>query len=600
MFAGLVVIILVNVVLSFPLNTLDHRKYIPRLQSQRNDGRNLHYDIFEDDPNVIKEISNEMAVIENTQVSDIRKELSQRKIFHEDVYDKIELIKMLAKAKVKSNIVERGEKVQIQKSKQLKAEMITRELEKVQKLAVDQIQLELKRRGIIFDAVCSKSELATQLALARLNILKSGNKTSYDPSAIQIAAQSVKNIVKSFSDSPVRILSPDSVMNFTENIFLDSAVEKRARSLLNEKRHDPSIYEHDNATKLVESSLREIQYLSDFDTIKSWAQEKPRALIVSMLSYLNEKVPEYSSKSTLSALLADTIMLRRNLNLRPVVNTNRGDHHPTGTLHDSDLVGNSASYDRGGDLLPTAPPISFASGHEGAPPVIFEDSDYASAHRRNFSYSNAVNVKKGPFPHRLSPEASLWKQFLNKISTSIPTQVPFGDETPAHPPHHLSPGGVLNTTSSLLVYQLDRLALLGLHALTHLWKSFRETEFGANLLRMVNSTMRQMMRICFNLARWSGGSVLDPAVVLFLASAVCLLGRRGVFSFLAVLVSIRLLRIAFRYVEEDRVVGPVQASSARPGKASVTDSGAEPLTDSVADGSSSPSPSAGGSDSATA
>ena len=307
------------------------------------------YDAFSQDPLISQRILLETQALQSWSLEDIRNELSKNGIRHKGLFDRKDLAAVLARYRVYKGIRTNETSEYNLKQRRIKAEKIAQELEDIQKLDSASIIKQLSQYGYSVDSSCKKIELASKLALIRLGYLKNSRASPIDADS---------NVFKSFKSTARKVVydligSSNENKNFSRassgsqplvnNDITLSGPERVAKSIL-ETEYDAR--EFITASELA-GNFSEISFKNSFDEIKHWAEGKSRQLLTEMLSIKGIVAPKYAPLSTLAAMLADRVLVERNLHMEYTESLVR----TSPALSSASMEANGSSNDTFSDLL---------------------------------------------------------------------------------------------------------------------------------------------------------------------------------------------------------------------------------------------------------
>ena len=478
----------------------------------------INYDPFESDPRMRGLIASELLMIKSMNSTSIKTELTSMGVQSRTFVDKTVLESILAKERVKQKIKKRQENEQVARMRGDRADLIDNEISKIRKSGMPDISMarELQSLNIVFDM---SGDLVYQLALARLGIptpaeikmkFKEPKKStdSEEIVALREVASDVKEVYTRFVENVGAIVPSDianvthmksqqilneklnSAQEFVKNIGL-TKMEQQAQALTSEMYSNAGV-DRDTAGKSVPIPLSKIEIaeqlvvagkLATFDDVMRWARNKTRSEIAQLLVYRGVEVPEYSPRSSLAAILADSLLVDR---------TNSGVEH-----FDED-------NNFGRNFIPTGPIV-----------------DMGDTQRYRSSRDNL----EGESARRVSPGGGGGRRTRKRT-------YPDGREMTSFFFEKELLGKFVNFFSRVINDVVGQAA-------------FKDTSGGGKgtqFIRFLSRIIALGCKTALSTASWAGGELLPPGQVLFIGSAYSIVFRKGIPSFFGSFLVIRILR----------------------------------------------------------
>ena len=475
----------------------------------------INYDPFESDPRMRGLIASELLTIKSMNSTSIKTELTSMGVQSRTFVDKSVLESILAKERVKLKIKKRQESEQIARMRGDRADLIDNEISKIRKSGMPDISMarELQSLNVVFDM---SGDLVYQLALARLGIPTPAEikmkfaepKKSADSEeivALREVATDVKEVYTRFVENVGAIIPSEianvtytknqqilneklsSAQEFVKNIGL-TKMEQQAQALTSEISSNAEA-ERGTSGKVIAIPLSETEIieqlavaskLSTFDDVMRWARNKTRSEIAQLLVYRGMEVPEYSPRSSLAAILADSLLVDR---------TNSGVEH-----FDED-------NDFGRNFIPTGHVVDTRDNQRPVSSRAYPDGERTrrvspgAGRRTRKKYPDGSQMTSFFFEKELFGK---FTRFFSRIVNDVVGQAAFND---------IGGGG----KGTQFIRFLSRMTALGCNT-------------------------------ALSAAAWAGGEVLPPGQVLFIGSAYSILFRKGIPSFFGSFLVIRILR----------------------------------------------------------
>ena len=482
----------------------------------------VNYDPFESDSNIRAMVMSELLLVKQLNSTSIKMELTTLGLQSKGFVDKSELEKILAQQRVKNKIRLFQVKEQSSKDRQRRADLIDDEIRRIKSSGMSELSMtkELHSMNVKFNV---SGELAYQLALARLHIsvgpeLKDSAGTevkdseSTEMKVIEDTVTDLKEIYSRFVQN-VESIIPDITANTTSitsqqlisekmrtaqdyvrNIGL-TKLEQQAQAMTSVSGTDAVSNNADASTRIKTIVLSESEIidalavasnLASFDDVMRWAKNKTRNELVQFLTYRKEDVPTYAPRSALAAILADSLLVDK---------TNNGTNDFTEI---DDFGRNFVSEEESSGASREADTSDVPRITARQPNTRKLREDYARGNRKS-KYRSSREMTSFFF------ERELLGKFSDFFSDMIKSVV--SKET-------LS-GITTGTTGTQFTRFLSRMITLGCKA-------------------------------SLTAAYWAGGEAILPSHVIFIAAAYSILFCKGIWSFLASFLVVRIIReIAF-------------------------------------------------------
>lgn len=494
-----------------------YRSYVPYrivVGSQRR--AQPTYDGFESDPVLIDRLRIESERLRSLPTRAIKDEMEKMKLRTSHIFDRDELIRKLAIARIKAEM----SIAYSYAKREADAGMLLDEIDKVSALTDEEVIQRLQKQRVDISNVFDRNELNRKLAMMNVG-LGPPQLTSAAPAAEAAVAGdgmalptedeglgivdglmvATKRLRESLEE-PVTMATKGVGWAFSETtsrmakiVSKDIAytrAEMKAMGVIEGKPVDASIpsSESDSVSEMqvLEQLLAEARQFATFDDVHDWALTKTRPVLAKMLRYLRVGIPKYAPQSTLASFLADSIMLERDVPLAPASDTE---------TMEVDVLQRISSGGGGGANIP-----------------------YARKPRPRTSRKAANSFTA------YAPERELLDAFVSKTSRMLTVTFP---------------------QIWRQVVNIENADELLRSSLRLVFKSPLAAVF-VSFIRLASAVGNDLVQ---RLAEWAGGKTLAPSQSLFLASLYCILLRRGLVSFLGVLAAIRLGRILFRENYDD-------------------------------------------------
>ena len=490
------------------------------LRSHRNffrqcDGR-IAYNAFDSDVKVLTMVDSEMSLIKLMNSTSIKMELNAMGINWKGFADKSELEKALARQRVRITIRSLQESSQAAKAADLRANRIEDELSRIEASGMTELSIarELQALRVKFDV---SEDLARKLAFARLNI---SSQDSVGDSRIvdeEIQFDDSKEFRETMTDlkgvydrfvKNVEAVVPEVTKNLTAAINQQTVgeklktVEEYVRNIgLTASEQQAQIMASGstvgfdgstegssppkNVDPLSESDILQKLSLADsltsFDDVVRWAKKMSRSELAQLLIHRGEDVPQYAPRSTLAAILADSLLAARINN-------------------DSDDNFYQNSFTR--NFVPPGPSSSSSSGAQIAP---YENTSDSTRRRRTSSSADKIPRKKGYNDKREMSSFFFERELFTRFRETF-----------------------LKGVENVMNY--DRL--------TDMASGLSETPLTSGLTNVVALGCKAIITI----AVWAAGGAMKPSHVVFVCAAYSIILRKGIWTFLASFAVIRILR----------------------------------------------------------
>jgi Zn-finger nucleic acid-binding protein len=482
----------------------------------------VNYDPFESDRNIRDMVMSELLIIKRLNSTSIKMELTTLGLPSKGFVDKSELEKILARERVKNKIRLFQVKEQSRKDQQRRAELIDDEIWRIKSSGISELSMtkELHSMNIKFNV---SGELAYQLALARLNIsvgpeTKDSAETEMKDSEsteMKIFGETVtdlKGIYSRFVEN-VESLIPEVTANITSiasqqlisekmrtaqeyvrNIGL-TKLEQQAQTMTSATGPDSAGSSTDASIRIKATALSESEItdalaaasnLASFDDVMRWAKNKTRNELAQFLRYRNEDVPTYAPRSALAAILADSLLVDK---------TNSG----TNDFAEVDNFGRNFVSKEEPSGASRAVETFDASRITARQPNSRKMREDDARSNRKSNYRSSREMTSFFFERELLGKFSI---FFSDIIKSVVSKETFN-------------GITTGTTGTQFTRFMSRLITLGCKA-------------------------------SLTAAYWAGGEAILPSHVIFIAAAYSILFSKGIWSFFASFIIVRIIReIAF-------------------------------------------------------
>jgi hypothetical protein len=482
----------------------------------------VNYDPFESDSNIRAMVMSELLIIKQLNSTSIKMELTTLGLQSKGFVDKSELEKILARQRVKNKIRLFQVKEQSSKDRQRRADLIDDEIWRIKSSGMSELSMtkELHSMNIKFNV---SGDLAYQLALARQNIstgpeIKDKAETemkdsdSIEMKVIGETVTDLKEIYSRFVEN-VESIMPDVSANITSitsqqlisekmrtaqdyvrNIGL-TKLEQQAQIMTSATGPDATGSNSDASTRIKATVLSESEItdalaaasnLASFDDVMRWAKNKSRNELAQYLRHRNEDVPTYAPRSALAAILADSLLVDK---------TNNG----TNDFAEVDNFGRN---------------------------FVSEEEPSGASRAANTSDPPRITARQ-PNSRKLREDGAKGNRKTKYRSSREMTSFFFERELL---------GKVSDFFSNMIKGVVSKETLTGITTGT------TGTQFTRFLSRMITLGCKASLTAAY----WAGGEAILPSHVIFIAAAYSILFRKGIWSFLASFIVVRIIReIAF-------------------------------------------------------
>lgn len=481
------------------------------------DGK-LNYDPFDSDSNIRAMVMSELLTIKQLNSTSIKMELTTLGIQSKGFVDKSELETILARQRVKNKIRSSQVKERSSRDRQRRIDLIDDEIWRIKSSGISELSMikELHSLNIKFNTA---RDLAYQLALARLNISigldrNDGSETeikdSESPEMKVIGdtvtefkevysrfVQNVDSIIPDISANITSIASQQLIsdkmrtaQDYVRNIGL-TKLEQQAQTMTSVSGPDSANGSTDASSKTKAVVLNENEIidalavassLSSFDEVMRWAKNKTRSELAQFLTHRNEDVPTYAPRSALAAILADSLLVGKT----------------------KDGTNDFAEMDNFGRNF-----ISEGESSGGSREVAPSDIPRIASRQTNTRKIPDDDVRRiRKKKYRSNRELTSFffeRELLGKFSDF------FSDAIRSVVSKETFTGITSGTTGTQFTRFLSRMITLGCKA-------------------------------ALTAAYWAGGDVILPSHVIFIAAAYSILFQKGIWSFLALLIVVRIIR----------------------------------------------------------
>ena len=481
------------------------------------DGK-LNYDPFDSDSNIRAMVMSELLTIKQLNSTSIKMELTTLGIQSKGFVDKSELETILARQRVKNKIRSSQVKERSSRDRQRRIDLIDDEIWRIKSSGISELSMikELHSLNIKFNTA---RDLAYQLALARLNISigldrNDGSETeikdSESPEMKVIGdtvtefkevysrfVQNVDSIIPDISANITSIASQQLIsdkmrtaQDYVRNIGL-TKLEQQAQTMTSVSGPDSANGSTDASAKTKAVVLNENEIidalavassLSSFDEVMRWAKNKTRSELAQFLTHRNEDVPTYAPRSALAAILADSLLVGKT----------------------KDGTNDFAEMDNFGRNF-----ISEGESSGGSREVAPSDIPRIASRQTNTRKIPDDDVRRiRKKKYRSNRELTSFffeRELLGKFSDF------FSDAIRSVVSKETFTGITSGTTGTQFTRFLSRMITLGCKA-------------------------------ALTAAYWAGGDVILPSHVIFIAAAYSILFQKGIWSFLALLIVVRIIR----------------------------------------------------------
>ena len=498
------------------------------------------YDSFESDPALIERLRVESASVRALTTRAIKDEMEQMKLTTSHIFDRDELVRKLAIARIKVMTTQSHSYAQ----RQADAAMLMEEIEKVSVLTDEDVIRRLQMHYVHIADIIDRNELDRKLAMINIGLgppptqpapsesPSSGSNTIESDvrfggnmlrdvekmgllegiqgvsrrlrDSLQEPVANVKNEVGSIGKAFSETTSRMSKVIPTDIAYTRS--EMRARNVI-EGRCDAgdagaggSATSAQNATATGGQELQRLWakalQFNTFDDIHDWALAQPRSILVLLLKHHQIGVPKYAPRSTLADIMADSVMMEKNV---PATNADGQKEN---------------FYYAPADAIDAVRGSSEGGGHKSS------SSSSSSSRQTGRGLSSKARLRPKDSFSSYEPEKELLEALASKTRKLMTATIP-------------------RLWSQVANYE---------NVQTMIRASVRlvlKSPLVAVLLSFINLASTAGNDLATRMAAWAGGKSLAPSQSLFLASLFCILFRRGLLSFMGVLAFIRLVRILF-------------------------------------------------------
>ena len=471
------------------------------------------YNSFDSDPVLVERLRVESERLRSLPTRAIKDEMEQMKLRTSHIFDRDELIRKLAIARIK---VETSRSHSYAK-READAAMLLDEIQKVSALTDEEVIRRLHKQRIDITNVFDRNELDRKLAMMNVGLgpppltvaapaAEAGTEVPTEDGALDIVnglTNATKRLRESFEEPVTRAnIRVGWALSETKSLMAKivpkdvayTRAEVMARDVIEGRAVDASFPSSDfnsiSDTQALEQLLAEARQFATFDDVHDWALTKTRPTLSKLLRHLHVGIPKYTPQSTLASILADSIMLEKDVPL-------------AAEAGEADMPRNSRSSSR---------------------------SSSSSSTSSSSSSTDAKPIGKG------APRAS------RKVENSFTTYEPERELLDA----------MVSKTSRILTVTIPRIwrQVVNIENVDDLVRSsFRlvyTSPLAAALLSFIRLASAAGNDLVQKMAQWAGGKTLAPSQSLFLASMYCILLRRGLLSFIGVLAAIRLARVLSR------------------------------------------------------
>lgn len=456
------------------------------------------YDAFESDPVLRARLQREIIDLKSLTTREIKLELKSMNLPLADIFDRHDLLRRLALGLLKQKLVSEGSLAQRQQN----ATILLEELKRISSLSDEEVlrQFQKKKIDVSINSIKNRGELNRKLALLNLG---------YGPPPLDLVSQPSKQVtlvddpsffgdIKNFAAETVSLLKEnvrmpivgatkevgsavsitiETALNFTGTVAYTKAEKKAKRLIQGEAILDEP--EDDE----ISSSLGELQDLlavalqfETFDDAYYWGLSKSRASLVKLLQMENVSVPKYAPKSTVASFLADFVMAKKNTQLR---RTGGGE-----------ISADDETYE------------------------LLDKPSGVDVRYKNVAPRSPQPAKRRPSFDAYEPERIL----IARVRFLV--------------------GNFLTKTLPLLWSRLMNFEAMG-NLFDSIASEVLPSPASFSFASIVQLLASGGIGFASWLGRWAGGTLLSPSQTLFLASVFCMVMRRGLISFMGILVLIR-------------------------------------------------------------
>jgi hypothetical protein len=494
-------------------------------------------DAYESDNKLRSKVEQEVMSMRNTSTSSLIEEFKRAGLSTASLKDRYSLEKYLAIFRVHSFLITKQRTEYEKRLNRWNDYKVLLELKDIRSMSMRDLVNEIRQRGIDIDLTGTEGTresmelaLANDRAAKRINSIPTnfssenglGHYTAFlwerlfgnEPTVAPV----VNSIQEGFKAARERVsdsFQTEAEREAVKRLIVNRLIEKKKKQQTansSQPNNNAPMAKSTNYEEVVNESdldsiIVSLRQMSDFDAIKTWANQQPRDLLSRILSKLDIPVPQYAARSTIAATLADAVMTEKTLAMVEQSETS----YPSVLLVDTE------------DLLSTNSQLS-----------ILNDSSLPSLNSSSFSSSAIVGVASS------SQRSSSLSQF---DSFAVERDLVNGIIQKAQ---YISRGALswIDMTILRKIRFEDEGQQLGAETTSSVQVSRRATTANP-ALRFIWSLNRTVIKQLLVVATWVGGSLLPSGHVLLLSGLYAVLSKKGVFSFLAAMLFIKSLSVVY-------------------------------------------------------
>lgn len=500
------------------LALIQNQRFRTGLRSHRNfflkcDGQ-INYNAFESDAKMLTMVDSEMALIRLMNTTSIKMELIALGFEWKGFTDKLDLEKALARQRVRITIRSLQERTQAAKAADFRASIIEEELSRIKSSGMTDLSIarELQALRVKFDV---SEDLVHKLAIARLNMSKQvvgedrrtvDDEAQFDDSKelldtvadlkgvydrfVKNVESVVPEVTKNFTSAINQQMMGEklgTVAEYVRNIGLTASEQQAQIIASGSTSGSDGVLDSNNHPKKVDllsekdiiEKLTLANSLTSFDDVVRWAKKMSRSELAQLLIHRGEDVPQYAPRSTLAAILADSLLAAR-------INRNSDEN-----FHQNSFTRNFVT-----------PSSDSSVGAQIAP---YENSAESSNTNRASSNVDKKPRRKGYNSKREMSSFFFERELFARFRDTF-----------------------LKGVEDVMNY--DRL--------TDMASGLSETPMTSGL----SSAVALGCKSIINIAAWAAGGAMKPSHVVFVCAAYSIIFRKGIWTFLASFVVIRIIR----------------------------------------------------------
>ena len=310
----------------FKIKNVPTIKFKTKLRLSMNSNNRQRYDPYETDPVLKSRVLEEILTMNNYSIEEIKKEIENNyNVSTKSIFDRTELEQKLAVLRIQKSIeIETNSNRNLQ-DKQERATLLLDEIARVETLTTSDIIEELNSRRVPFEKPIERDNIVRQLAVCRVDqirVVTDNNKNNNNKNNNNInnndgrgaegnngVWRNVKRTVKDFSS---RMMYTDSEKEARDVVDMTSYSNNNNNNSNNNNnggtKDDIKFTNNDNDSKV---GVVYPEDFIDFDSARNWALNAPYTLVVETCSRYGVAIPVGTSTDEIADVFANCMMTIR-------------------------------------------------------------------------------------------------------------------------------------------------------------------------------------------------------------------------------------------------------------------------------------------------